>query len=321
MDQPIRHFDRVTVFGGATIDRIAQSFGQPVMGASNPGQVRRQSGGVGFNVAVVLARLGVASRFVSRVGADPDGDLIRAACAAAAVDASDVSTSAERPTAGYHAAFDNKGELIIGIADMEVCAELTPAVVGPAATEPAADELWVVDANLPEETLAFLVAQAAATATPVAALSVSPVKAMRLASLLDQLTVLFTNRREAAALLGQDPNRAGSTTALAEALSRTRPTRVVVTAGSEPMIAARGGETRSYLPLKTSISAVNGAGDSFAAGTIAAMAEGRSLSDAIVSGLAAAALTIEHGSVAAGAVRARRARHPHRRRSGRQVAP
>ncbi len=299
MDQPLRRFDGVTVFGGATIDRIAQSFGPPVMGASNPGHARRQSGGVGFNVACVLARLGITARLVTRVGADPDGEAILAACTAAGVDAAYVGTSAEQPTAGYHAAFGNDGELIVGIADMEICGELTPAAVGPVAAAPQASDFWVVDANLPEETLAFLVAQAAATGTPVAALSVSPVKAMRLASLLDQLTVLFTNRREAAALLGMDPNLAGSTTALAAELARTRPTRIVVTAGSEPMIAARGGETRSYLPLKTSVTAVNGAGDAFAAGTLAAMAEGRSLNDAIRFGLAAAALTIEHGSVAA----------------------
>ncbi len=299
MDEPLRHFDHVTVFGGATIDRIAQSFGQPVMGASNPGHARRQTGGVGLNVAVVLARLGIAVRFVSRVGADPDGETIIATCATAGIEASGVGTSAEAPTAGYHAAFDDKGELIIGIADMDVCAELTPAVVGPAAAEPGADDFWVLDANLPEETLAFLVEQAADTGTPVAALSVSPVKAMRLASLLDRLTVLFTNRREAAALLGMDPNHTGSTTALAAELSRMHQSRIVVTAGGEPMIAARGGETRSFLPLKTSISAVNGAGDSFAAGVVAAMTEGRSLNDSIRYGLAAAALTIEHGSVAA----------------------
>ncbi len=299
MDQPLPHFDRVTVFGGATVDRIAQSFGNPVMGASNPGRGRRQSGGVGFNVACVLARLGITVRFVSRIGADSDGDSIMEACVAAGVDASEVSASEEKPTAGYIAAFDDKGELIIGIADMDVCAELTPAVVGPTAAASGADDFWVVDANLPEETLAFLVGQATATGIPVAALSVSPVKAMRLASLLDALALLFTNRREAAALLGKDPNLAGSTTALAADLSHTRQTRIVVTAGGEPMIAARGGETRSYLPLKTSIAAVNGAGDSFAAGTIAAMAEGRSLNAAIRFGLAAAALTIEHGSVAA----------------------
>ena len=298
MDQPFRRIDRVTVFGGATVDRIAQSAGPPVMGASNPGHVRRQTGGVGFNVAVVLARLGIAARFISRIGTDPDGAAILAACGAAEIDASGISTSAQTLTGGYHAVFDDTGELVIGIADMDICAELTPAVVGPEAASPGAGDFWVLDANLPEDTLAFLVEQAAETGTPVAALSVSPVKAMRFVSLLDRLSLFFTNRREAAALLGMDPNSTASTVALASELSRTRQTRFVVTAGSEPMIAAKGGETRSYLPLKTSIAAVNGAGDSFAAGTIAAMAEGRSLHHAIRFGLAAAALTIEHGSVA-----------------------
>ena len=96
MDQPLRHFDRVTVFGGATIDRIAQSGGPPVMGASNPGHARRLPGGVGFNVATILARLGVASRLVTRVGADHDGEAIIAACTAAGVDTSAISVSPER---------------------------------------------------------------------------------------------------------------------------------------------------------------------------------------------------------------------------------
>jgi len=298
MDQPFRRIDRVTVFGGATIDRIAETAAPPVMGASNPGHARRLPGGVGFNVATIIARLGIAARLVTRIGADPDGEAIIAACSAAGVDTAGIGVSAKRPTAGYHAAFDNAGELIIGIADMDVCAELTPAAVGAAAAT-GGDDFWVVDANLPEETLAFLIEQAAAGGTPVAALAVSPAKAVRLAPLLDQMTFLFANRREAAALLGQDPNRAGRAAALAAELSRTRMTRIVVTAGGEPVIAARSGETRSFIPLKTDITAVNGAGDSFAAGTIAAMTEGRSLIDAIRSGLAAAALTIEHGSVAA----------------------
>ena len=298
MDQPLRPFNRVTVFGGATIDRIAQSTAPPVMGASNPGHARRLPGGVGFNIATILARLGISARLVSRVGTDPDGEIIVAAAVAAGVDVSAIGVSTENATAAYHAAFDNSGELIIGIADMDICAELTPAAIGPAAAA-SGDDFWVVDANLPEETLTFLVEEAAAAGIPVGAITVSPAKAVRLTHLLDRLTFLFANRREAATLLGQDPNLAASAASLAAELTRTRQTRVVVTAGGEPVIASRAGETRSFLPLKTDISAVNGAGDSFAAGTISAMTEGRSLNDSVRFGLAAAALTMEHGSVAA----------------------
>ena len=42
---------------------------------------------------------------------------------------------------------------------------------------------------------------------------------------------------------------------------------------------------------------VNGSGDSLAAGTIAGLARGRALSDAVRWGLAAAAMTLESGGV------------------------
>ncbi len=238
MDQTHHRFDRVTVFGGATIDRIAQSAAPPVMGASNPGHARRLPGGVGFNVATVLARLGIVTRLVTRVGTDPDGEAIIAAATAAGIDTGAIGVSPSLPTAGYDGTFDDQGDLIIGIADMNICEELTPAVVGKAAAGSGEQDFWVVDANLPEETLAFLTQQAVANKHPIAALTVSPAKAVRLASLLDQLTYLFANRREAAVLLGRDPNVAGAASGLATELARTRMTRIAVTNGREPVFAA-----------------------------------------------------------------------------------
>ncbi len=50
-------FDSITIFGGATVDRIAASVGATVLGSSNPGTARAYPGGVGLNVARGLARL------------------------------------------------------------------------------------------------------------------------------------------------------------------------------------------------------------------------------------------------------------------------
>ena len=120
MDQPLRHFDRVTVFGGATIDRIARSSAAPVMGASNPGHARRLPGGVGFNVAAIIARLGIATRLVTRVGDDPEGEAVLLAARGAGVDTTAASVSHAAPTAGYYAVFDDRGNLVVGIADADV---------------------------------------------------------------------------------------------------------------------------------------------------------------------------------------------------------
>src|SRR5579864_2772114 len=111
-------FDAITIFGGATVDRIAAAAGATVLGSSNPGTARAYPGGVGLNVARGLARLGHRVRFVSRIGGDADGEVVMAAARAAGVETSGVSVSATAPTASYQAAFDHEGSLVIGIADM-----------------------------------------------------------------------------------------------------------------------------------------------------------------------------------------------------------
>ncbi|HVZ14944.1 MAG TPA: PfkB family carbohydrate kinase, partial [Bauldia sp.] len=286
--------------GGVTLDRVARSAAEPVLGASNPGTVRRLPGGVGFNVATVLARLGFRTRMVSAVGDDADGAAVLAAAGEVGLDVSFVARLSGKDTASYHATFDDRGNLIIGIADMKICDAIAPAdVVHAVETTPPGD-FWVVDANLPEETLAFLASEAAAAKRPVAALTVSPAKAVRLEPILDLLTLLFTNRKEAATLLGFNPDDPSlAVPRLASELAGRRQTRVVVTNGSEPLAAAAGSEVRSYAPLRVAVTAVNGAGDSFAAGVILGLAEGHSLHDALRFGLAAAAMTLEAGSILA----------------------
>ena len=86
--------------------------------------------------------------------------------------------------------------------------------------------------------------------------------------------------------------------ALARELAGTRPTKVIVTNGNEPLAAASKGEVRSHASLRAVIKGVNGAGDSFAAGTIYGLAAGHALNDAIRFGRAAALLTLEAGGIA-----------------------
>ena len=290
----IGSFTSVTVFGGATIDRIAQSFAPPYPGASNPGRMRSVPGGVGFNVASVLARLGQTARLVTRVGQDLAGEQVLATAKAAGVDTSNVSTSPSLPTAAYQAALDDTGGLIVGISDMEITSEITAALVAPIAAAAPEGDLWVVDANLPPETLDYLVSEAVATNRPVVGLPVSPAKAVRLAAVLDRIGLLFANRTEAAILLGRDPEEKGLTTAfLAEEISRGTAPDTVISNGSSTLVAASNARSRSFVPLRAQVKSVNGAGDALAAGTIHGLAGGRTLFEAVLCGLAAAAITVE----------------------------
>jgi sugar/nucleoside kinase (ribokinase family) len=297
MNQP-RLFDSVTVFGSATLDRVARSDGAPIMGASNPGKVRRLPGGVGFNVSAVLARLGIPTRLVSIVGDDSDGEAILTAAKGVGVDTAGISVQPHGSTAGYHATFDDQGNLIVGIADMTICEAMTPALMADSLVLHEKSAFWVVDANLPRPTLEFLAEEAKARRHPLAALTVSPAKAGRITPIMDRVAYLFTNLREAAAIVGHDPQEPGLNAAkLATELAGMLPTKVIVTNGREPLAAANRGEVRSFAPFRAAVKGVNGAGDSFAAGTIHALTTGLELNDAIRFGLAAAALTLEAGSI------------------------
>jgi pseudouridine kinase len=287
-------FDMITVFGGATIDRTSAATGTTVLGASNPGTARAYPGGVGLNVARGLARLGHRVRLVSRIGNDPDGEMVLAAARTAGVDVSRVKLSETAPTASYHAAFDHEGSLVIGIADMAVCDEIRPADVAAATMSPPGRSLWLVDANLPSETLDFIVGEGAQADVPLAALTVSPAKAVRLVPLLDKLTLLIANRREAAAALDYAlDHRLPSAAELARKISRSLTPNVVVSNGGEPLVVGIRGEVRAFAPLQAHVRSVNGAGDGLAAGIIHGLALGRSLPEAVLSGLAAAAIAIE----------------------------
>lgn len=292
-------YDSVTVFGGATLDRLAITDGPPVMGASNPGSVRRSPGGVGFNVASVLARLGTPTRLVSRIGADSDGEAIVAAARGAGIDTSTLSVSKSAPTAGYHATFDDAGNLVIGVADMKICDEMTPAAIAALAVSRSDRAFWVVDANLPDDAIVFVAEAAAAAGIPLAAMAVSPAKALRLLPTLDRLGYLFANRREAAALLGLDKGETWKVADLAAALSEPRAARIVVTDGGDPLAVAHGGEVRSFAPRRAEVKGVNGAGDTLAAGTIHALSAGAGFHEAVRRGLSAAVMTLEAGGVIA----------------------
>lgn len=289
----------VTVFGGTTVDIIARTKAPPVMGASNPGSVRRLVGGVGFNVAMILARLGVPTAMATAIGGDPEGDAVVRAANDAGIATGGFHRSDTAPTGTYLVTLDDAGGLILGVADMRVCDEITPDLVTPFLGDKSQRGMRVADANLPPETLALIAERSAAQGVPLAALTVSPAKAMRFAPLLDRVTVLFTNRREASALLGRAPDIPAPAAELAVALAAGRATTVIVTDGAEPLAVAENGTVDTFAPPPVAVRAVNGAGDSFAAGAIAGLASGKPIADAVADGMAAAALTLTHGNVPA----------------------
>src|SRR5690606_18408526 len=113
------HRQRLFACGAAHIDRRGRTEGTHVPGASNPGNLREEVGGGAFNAARSLIRHGVDVSMLSLRGGDIAGGAVAAALAASGVE--DMSAIfLDRATPSYTALLDADGELIAGLADMQL---------------------------------------------------------------------------------------------------------------------------------------------------------------------------------------------------------
>lgn len=178
----MRHVDGpVTVIGGLNMDTLARVTGPGTdPRTSNPGRSRRSPGGVGRNVAEALARLGSPVRLMGAVGEDADGRLLLDDLDEVGVDITRVRRSATA-TGTYTAVLDDRGNLVIGVADMEATERILPDDLDP---DWLAESSWLVlDGNLPRATISRALLIARARKVPTLLDPVGVTKASRLGAL------------------------------------------------------------------------------------------------------------------------------------------
>jgi pseudouridine kinase len=289
----------IACIGAAHIDRRGVLRAPSVAGTSNPGEIHVDFGGVARNVAHNLARLACPAALLSRVGDDDAGRDVVRHCADAGIDTSLVGTSARRATASYTALLEPSGELVIGLADMDIYDELIPELLAPALPQLREHSLWFLDCNLPEGAIACLLG--AAGEIPVAVDAVSIPKSRRLTSLLERIPLLFCNLAQSVVLAGmRDPCPAPANAARALCTSGVR--SGVVSAGARGIAVWSAAGVSTMPAIKARPRDVTGAGDALVAGTLFGISQGLPLAEAARWGLAAAAITVESEFAAAPAL-------------------
>lgn len=291
---------RVVCAGGCVVDRKLKFTDPMVPGTSNPARAVTSFGGVARNVAETLARLNAPVSLLSRVGDDDSGRALTAHLAGLGVDVSRVSTALSGETAQYVALLDLYGGLVVAASAMDVLDGLAPADLD--AVWPGADEgasVMFVDCNLPIDTLAHAVRRARRDGSQLAVDAVSVPKVTRLPRDLHGVDVLFCNADEAEALAAHHGwPMTGNTLDLAQMLHLHGAGHVVVTRGAAGVLVADELGTRFVPATAASVHDVTGAGDALVAGTLAMLATGALLDDAVLAGTLVAALTVEsHYSV------------------------
>lgn len=282
----------VACFGGSTIDIKARTFSEPILETSNPVQTTYSFGGVARNIAENLARLQIPVALISRVGMDEKGNALIAALKKSSIPDLGMSRSVIYPTATYTALLKPQGEMLIAMADMEIFREITPEVIAPFLDQCQKTPYWIMDANLTEESLAYL-AQKVNANSQLWAVPVSIPKVARLRTICRFIHTLILNEGELAEWVQDKINDMDTMQRACQRVRRQGVKTIIVTRGKQGVYldSLEGSQLFSVSPMTPTD--VTGAGDAFTAGVLYGTQKGLSIGGAIPYGLAMAQLTLQ----------------------------
>lgn len=314
---------RPVIVGGSNFDFVVRCVESDLRfdGSTMFGQIRSCFGGVGRNIADVLACLGSNPLFISSVGSDTLGQsIIRHN---EKLDKSGISVN-QNPTSSYCVVLDVKGQARLGIGDMNQV--ITPEQVSKHIPAIRKSPLLILDANLGIETINFILEECEASKIPVFFEPTDKYKGLSVLKSphLGALTYASPNLAELRALAGSSSpdNEHIESKSLNEVLNEclelsravvdTIPF-LIVTLGDQGVLVVRRGLSTDPLPLKNASSlrkektvsakhypvqafenvvSVVGAGDCLTGGFVSGLLKGFDQDLAISVGIQAARLSL-----------------------------
>jgi len=325
-------FGGVVVIGGANIDLRGRPAGEVLeRHTSNPGRINVDSGGVGRNIAHNLALLNVPVTLLSAVGDDGEGIRILEETGKAGVKTEQMIISGEHPTGIYLAILDEKGEMEVAVSDMKILEEISLEYLRSKAYLIKESKIVVVDTNIPEESIEYVVDLCNKVKVPLLIEPVSVEKTKKLRKILEgngrgrgieskgesgsekgsgkwAIDYITPSRDELESIFGAGTERNSDedegidvdVVKAAEELRRKGVKNVIVTLGKRGIYVSCGGAdegrkkdcNKFMAPYRGEVVDVTGAGDALVAGLVYGIYKGYSLEMAARFGLGAAALTI-----------------------------
>ena len=281
----------IVVVGSLNMDFVAQVDCLPLPGETVlGGGFRTIPGGKGANQACAAGRLGGRVRMVGRVGDDVFGGQLRESLQTSGVDVRDVRATGLAPSGVALIVVDARGENQIVVA-AGANGFLTPSDVETALGDVDGGYL-LLQLETPLETVAAAAAIGRRRGLTVI-LDPAPARALP-AALLECVDILTPNEREALILLGRREATMSLEQApdVAAALRDLGVATTILKLGEQGAFLSSAGAHGHFAALRVDAVDATAAGDTFNGALAVALAEGRSVGDAIAFANTAAALSV-----------------------------
>ena len=284
---------KIVVVGSVNVDFMVRSPRLPVAGETvSRARFETSLGGKGGNQAVAVARLGVPTAMVAKVGDDAFGHRLRASLRAAGVRTSAVRTVRGMQSGVAFVLTAPGGENQIVVAP-GANSTLSKADIDRARGPLRLAALVLAQLEVPPAPIARLAELAARQGVP---LILDPAPARPLSNrLLRRVRVLTPNETEACVLCGRKPRRLtfrGARRLCRQLLGRG-PGAVILKLGERGALVAERGREMVYVPgFRVKAVDTTGAGDAFNGALAVALLEGKTLCEATRFACAAAALSV-----------------------------
>ncbi len=280
----------IVVVGSVNADMILRVERLPRPGETVLGrEFSMTQGGKGANQAVAARRAGGDVSLIARVGDDPFGRQALDRLNAEKIDTRPIRQESPGTTGVALIFVDAHGENSIGVAS-GANAALSPLDVFSARQTIAGADVLLVQLETPVETVVSAVLLARENSVPVI-LNPAPACALP-ASLWSNVSILTPNRVEAETLSGTRVTDKESARLAAARLHEKGIKTVIITMGEEGVLASSAGEVFHLEAHPVNALDTTAAGDVFSGALAVALAEHRTLRDAVQFANAAAALCV-----------------------------
>lgn len=281
---------KILVVGSSNTDMVIKTrhlprAGETVLGGSffmNPG-------GKGANQAVAIARLGGQIAFICKTGSDIFGHQAHQLFEEEGIDISYVFSDSNSPSGVALITVDEHAENCIVVAS-GANANLLPADLAKAEDAIDAADFILMQLEVPIETVEF-VAEMAAKKNKKIILNPAPAQALS-ASLLKNLYIITPNETEAELISGIKISDSETACEAARKIVEMGVDHVIITLGSKGALAYGSGICEMIPAIKVKAVDTTAAGDIFNGALTVALAENRSLTEAVHFACKAAAISV-----------------------------